>query len=526
MTAPPPDFARDIVWQRLTSIAEEAALALMRTAFSPIVREAGDLSAGIFDAQARMLAQAETGTPGHVNTMAQCVGHFLARFPPAGMGPGDVFATNDPWLASGHLHDLTLVQPIFHAHALAGFAAVTIHLSDIGGRGQGPDAQSLFEEGFQLPPVRLVHAGAPDAVLLDILAANVRRPDELRGDIFGCLAALGVAARRTAAVLAEFALAGLEDVAAHILARSEAAMRTAIATWPRGTWRASRRLADGGATLRLCAAVTFDGSSVAVDFAGTSAAVPRGINVPLPYAAAYAAFALRCAIAPRLPNNAGSLAPIAASAPAGCLLNPARPAAVAARHVVGLFIPELVLAALDQARPGRLPADGAGPLWTVQLAGSGWSSHFSLAGGMGARPEAPGLSATAFPSGARAIAVEVIEAAAPIVVWRKQLREGSGGVGLFRGGEGQSVEIAASDGGAMRLYAMFARTGAGAAGSWGGGAGAPGAVALDDGTRLSPQGLQCIPAGRRVVLDLPGGGGLGAPLEDDADGGDGSGGRT
>lgn len=513
----PPELRLDVAWRRLSALAEEQANALMRAAFSPVVREAGDLSAGIFDAEGRMLAQAETGTPGHVNTMARCVGHFLARFPLETMRPGDAFATNDPWLASGHLHDITLVGPCFHAGRAVGLAAVTIHLTDIGGRGQGPDAENLFEEGFQLPPVRLAQEGAPDPTLLLLLEANVRRPTELRGDIFACLAALSAAARGVDRLLHDLALADLAALSAHISGRSAAAMRSAIAAWPRGTWHAALDLHDGPAPLHLAAAVTLDGAAARVDFAGTSPAVARGVNVPLAYAGAYAAFALRCAIAPDVPNNFGALSAIEVAAPPGSLLNPARPAPVAARHVVGLFVPELVFAALAQARPGLLPAAGAGPLWTVQLAGRDWTAQFSLAGGGGARAGLPGLAATAFPSGARAIPVEVIEAAAPVLIRTKQLREGSGGAGRFPGGEGQRVEIEAADGAAVRLYAMFARTRAGAPGSAGGGAGAPGRATLGDGTKLAAQGMQDIPAGARLVLELPGGGGSG---------GSGSGGRT
>lgn len=524
---PPPEFRLDIIWRRLIALAEEQATALMRTAFSPVVREAGDLSAGIFDTAGRMLAQAETGTPGHVNTMAQAIGHFLQRFPLAAMRPGDAFATNDPWLASGHLHDITVVGPCFHAGRPVGLAAVTIHLSDIGGRGQGPDAHSVFEEGILVPPTRLVSEGRREEALQALIAANVRTPAALRGDLESCFAALAVVARRIDALLAEFGLAELDAVAAHVLERSEGAMRRALGGWPDGRWRAYLSLPDGPDPVRLVATLTLDGSAARIDFSGSSGGVGRGINVPLTYAAAYACFALRCAIAPDVPNNAGSLAPISVCAPPGCILNPQPPAPVAARHVVGLFIPDLIFACLDQARPGLLPAEGAGPLWTVQLAGTdasgvAWAAHFSLAGGMGARPDRAGLAATAFPSGARAIPVEVIEASAPVLLWRKQLREGSGGDGLFRGGDGQSVAIAAADGGAMRLHAMFARAAAGAAGRAGGMPGAPGRAATDDGVMLAPQGLQTVPAGRRLLLDLPGGGGFQAPAELDRVG---SGGR-
>lgn len=495
----------DTLWQRLLAVVEEQAQLLMRAAFSPVVREAGDLSAGVFDAQGRMLAQAETGTPGHVNCMAQAARHFLERFPLATMRAGDAYATNDPWLASGHLHDVTVVSPIVHRGAPVGLTAVTIHLTDVGGRGQGPDAHSVFEEGFRLPPMALVRAGVREEAVLALLAANVRRPVELLGDLESCFVACSSGARRVAATLAEFGQPDLVAVATHILDRSAAATREAFALWPGGIWRAEM-LTDGyDAPLRLACTLKLDGAGAQVDFAGSDPVQPRGINVPLVYAAAYACFALRCAVAPSVPNNAGSLAPIRVVAPEGCVLNPRDPAPVSARHVVGLFIPDLVFRCLDQARSGVVPAESAGPLWTVQLSGEGWTGSFSIAGGMGARPGKHGLSGCGFPSGARAVPVEVIEASMPVVLWRKELRIGSGADGLWRGGDGQVVEIASARGEAMVLSAMFDRVQFPARGRAGGGDGKAGRVGLDDGSVLKAKGRQAIRAGRRLRLTLPAG---------------------
>jgi N-methylhydantoinase B len=498
----------DTLWQRLLAVVEEQAQLLMRAAFSPVVREAGDLSAGVFDAAGRMLAQAETGTPGHVNCMAQAARHFLDRFALASMHAGDAYATNDPWLASGHLHDITVVSPIVHRGLPVGLTAVTIHLTDVGGRGQGPDAHSVFEEGFRLPPMTLVRAGVRDEAVLALLAANVRRPVELVGDLESCFAACVSGARRVAATLDEFDQPDLVPVAAHILDRSAAATRAAFAAWPCGTWRAEM-LTDGyDAPLRLACTLALDGTGALVDFAGSDVVQPRGINVPLAYAAAYACFALRCAVAPGVPNNAGSLAPIRVAASEGCVLNPRDPAPVSARHVVGLFIPDLVFGCLDQARPGVVPAESAGPLWTVQLSGEGWTGGFSVAGSMGARPAKHGLSGRGFPSGARAVPVEVIEAIMPVVLWRKELRIASGGRGTWRGGDGQVVEIASARHEVMVVNAMFDRVRFAARGRLGAD-GAVGSIGLDDGSVLAAKGRQITPAGQRMALRLPGGGGVG-----------------
>jgi N-methylhydantoinase B len=496
----------DTLWHRLLAVVEEQAQLLMRAAFSPVVREAGDLSAGVFDASGRMLAQAETGTPGHVNCMAQAARHFLDRFPLASMQAGDAYATNDPWLASGHLHDITVVSPIVHRGVPVGLTAVTIHLTDVGGRGQGPDAHSVFEEGIRLPPMPLVRAGTRDDAVLTLLAANVRRPVEFLGDLESCFAACASGARRVAAKLAEFDQQGLAAVAAHIVDRSAAAMRAALAAWPQGSWNAEM-LTDGyDAPLRLACRLTLDDTGARVDFAGTDAVQPRGINVPLVYAAAYACFALRCAVAPAVPNNAGSLAAIRVVAPEGCVLNPGDPAPVSARHVVGLFIPDLVFACLDQARKGVVPAESAGPLWTVRLSGEGWTGSFSVAGGTGARPGRHGLSGRGFPSGARAVPVEVIEASMPVVLSRKELRAASGSEGTWRGGDGQVVEIASARGEAMVLNAMFDRLRHATRGRAGGGDGAMGVVGHDGACALSTKGRQRIAASKRLILCVPGGG--------------------
>ncbi len=519
MTGGIDDLHLQVIWNRLIAIVEEQAQTLMRTAFSTTVREAGDLSAGVFDRCGRMIAQAVTGTPGHVNSMAEGVRHFLEESPPATMQPGDHYITNDPWLTAGHLHDITVVSPVFHHNTLIGLLANCCHQVDIGGLGQGPDARSIFEEGLQLPILKLVSGGALNRDLMAILRRNVRTPLQVEGDVMSYIVANETAARRLSAMLDEFALADLQPVADVIVERSYRATVAEIAKLPRGTWSDSLVLDGMGTPITLRAALTIAADHMLVDYAGTDPVVPHGINVAMKYCQAYSVFGLKCIIAPEVPNNAGALAPFRISAPENCILNAQRPAPVAARHVVGQMLPDLVLGCLHQAIPGRVPAEGASCIWTVQLRGrsarGGFESVFFNSGGSGARPHQDGLSATAFPAGVRATPVEITEAAAPVVIWRKEFCPGSGGTGMQRGGLGQIVEVGMRGDDAFEVLAMYERTRYPARGRDGGADGGAGTVRLASGTSLRPKGLQTIPAGDHLVLTLPGGGGFGDPAQRD-----------
>jgi N-methylhydantoinase B len=509
-----------VIWNRLLAIVEEAAQTLMRTAFSSTVREAGDLCAGLFDYQGRMVAQAVTGTPGHVNTMAEAMKHLLVRFPIREMAEGDQYITNDPWLASGHLHDLTVVAPVFqNGHAVALFGCCC-HQVDIGGLGQGPDGRSIYEEGLQIPPMKLVKAGDLNEDLLCIVCENVRTPLEVRGDILSYITANESAARRLVATLDEFDLQGLGTVSETIIGRSRHIVEMAIAELPKGTWRHAIVLDGYDKPIRLAAALTIGDADITVDFEGSSEASPFGINVVTNYCLAYTAFALKCIIAPEIPNNAGSLQPFRIIVPTGSILNAQRPWPVSARHVVGLMLPDLIFGCLDHALPGRVAAEGASCNWTVQLRrgpdqavaeAPAFETVFFNTGGSGARPRFDGLSATAFPSGVKAMPVEVVEYGAPIVIWRKELLPDSGGAGQYRGGLGLKIEIGARHPAPFSLLAMFERIEHAAQGRAGGRAGANGRVHLLSGQKLQGKGLQLIPPNSRLILETPGGGGYGDP---------------
>jgi N-methylhydantoinase B len=515
-----PAISRQIAWSRLVAVVEEQAQTLMRIAFSPTVREAGDLSAGVFDREGRMLAQAVTGTPGHVNAMAAAVGHVLARHPLSEMSPGDAFCTNDPWLGTGHLNDFTVVTPIFVGETAVGLAASTSHMADVGGLGFGTDGADVHEEGVYIPILPLTRRGVFDATLLAILRANVRFPVEVEGDLRALAACNQVCASRVVDLIAELGLGDLDALAAFILESSEKGMRAALAELPEGCWSAEMTLDGLDEPLVIRATLRLGNGAAHIDFSGTSPRVGRGINVPMIYTEAMASFGLRSVIGGRIPNNAGSLRPVTVTAPEGSLLNAPYPAPVSARHVTGQMIPDVILGCLAQAAPGRVPAEGASALWILALSGGragaeGDDRAFSVNcfhnGGTGARPGKDGLSATAFPSGVRSGSVEATEAAAPLVFWRKAYRPGSGGKGRFRGGLGQTLEVGHVDGQAFTVSCLFDRVDHAARGRFGGEPGARGSVRLSSGARLNAKGRQIVPAGQSVIFETPGGGGLGDP---------------
>ena len=512
------DIRLQVMWNRLISVVEEQAMTLLRTAFSTSVREAGDLSAGVFNAGGRMLAQAVTGTPGHVNTMAEAVGHFLAAIPRDQIYPGDTYVTNDPWLGTGHLHDITMVTPSFLGEHLVGFFACTAHVVDVGGRGFGADGKSVYEEGIQIPIMKFAEKGVVNATLIKLLEANVREPGQVVGDFYSLAACNDVGHKRLIEMLAETGMADLDDLAQFIFDRTQVATEERIAALPHGRWTNVLDTDGYDSPVRLACAVEIGPDGVNVDFDGSAGVSRWGINVPVIYTKAYASYALKCVIAPDIPNNWASLQAFSISSPEN-IVNAPRPAPVSLRHVIGHMIPDLVLGALAKALPGQILAEGAAALWNIHMSVRPLPGHVGRraeilmfnSGGMGARPEADGLSATAFPSGVMTMPVEATEQTGPIVIWRKELREGSGGDGQFRGGLGQVIEIEALPGHSFDFSAMFDRIGTPARGRDGGAPGAPGRVTLDDGTVMRPKGWQHVPEGRRLVLEAPGGGGFGAP---------------
>ena len=458
-----------IMWNRLIAVVEEQAQALLRTAFSPIVREAGDLSAGVFDTRGRMLAQAVTGTPGHVNSMAESVNHFLRHFPADTMNEGDIYITNDPWMGTGHLNDFVLTTPCFHRGKLVGLFSCTSHLTDIGGIGFGPDATDVHMEGIYIPMLKLADRGVFNETLMAMVRANTRQPVESEGDVYSLAACNDVGCERLVEMMTEFDLDDLEELGEHICESSRRAVLDEIAKLPKGEYRSSMRIDGFESPIDLVAKLRIADDGITVDYDGTSPEVePRGQRADGVHLGLYLLRTLLHRLRRRA-EQLGLARAVHGDRPGeGCVLNAPYPAAVCSRHIVGQMLPDVVFGALTQAVPERVPAEGAACLWNVtmrgesdraanQTSGALFAVTAVCNGGTGARPSKDGLSATAYPSGVRGTPVEINESVSPVVFWRKELRPDSGGHGRHRGGLGQVIEIESAIGKDFELLASFDR---------------------------------------------------------------------
>jgi N-methylhydantoinase B len=507
------------MWDRLLGVVEEQAQALIRAAFSPIVRECGDISAGIFDSQGNMLAQAVTGTPGHINTMAEAVKTLLGCFPAQQMKAGDIYMTNDPWIASGHLNDFLLLQPAILNGKVVGYTSCTSHLFDLGGKGMGPDGSDIYDEGLFIPPCRLVENGQVNSLLLDIVKANSREPVANLGDIYALIACCETGISQLLAMMDEFKLAHLGELSSHIIETSAAATLDSIRDLAPGTYSYILPVDGYEEEIELHASLEITSEEIQVDFAGTSGCSKYGINVPLNYAAAYTVFAMRCVIGPDIPNNAGSLGLFKVRAPVNCILNAQHPAPVAMRHTLGQMTPDLVFGCLHQVIPERVPAEGASCMYDLPLrhtpesllrGGKAFGIELTHNGGTGARPGLDGLSATAFPSGVWGSQVEISESVAPILIKRRELITDSGGAGEFQGGMGQRIEITPAGDDAFLLFLSVERMKFPARGRCGGHDGAAGRITCD-GKVIPGKGEFRVNPGETMIVKTPGGGGLGNP---------------
>ena len=514
-----------VMWTRLIAVVEGQAKSLVRTAFSATVSEAGDLSAAVFDTEGRMIAQAVTGTPGHVNSLAEAVKNFVLEVAPSRLRDGDHLLTNDPWLSSGHLHDITVVTPTFREGSLVGFFACCCHQVDIGGLGQGPDAKSVFEEGLYIPIMYLAKGGELNDDLIKIIKANVRQPYEVEGDILSYITSNETGGRLLNQMLDEFPNISFKKLADYIIDFSQKSMEEKIKHLPIGVYRNSMKVDGYDKEVFLKARLEVKQKKITIDFGGSSEASKFGINLVYNYTLAYSAYGVRAALAPEIPNNTGSLAPIEVLAPEDSILNVRKPAPVCARHIIGQFLPDLVLGCLQRVVPEGIQAEGSAGIWGIQARGGRELSDTEVAsalptfdllffnsGGTGARPTSDGLSATGFPSGVQSLPTEAVENFAPVIIWRKEFRPSSGGAGKWRGGLGQSVEFSVIDDSSFAVFAMFDRVVNPARGRKGGFDGICGRVVTSNGKKLKAKGKQVVQSGDRLVIDVPGGAGYGKPI--------------
>jgi N-methylhydantoinase B len=510
----------ELLWRRLISIVDEAAAALVRTSFSTLVRDSYDFSCVITDAAGQSLVQATDSIPSFIGTLPATVKHFLRLFPPDRLAPGDVLITNDLWLGTGHLNDITVARPIFRRGRLVAFSASTAHTPDIGGKIRSPEPREVFEEGLQIPPMKLMRGGETDETLVAILRQNVRTPEQTMGELRAQVVALDLMEDRLLSLMQSAGLEDLSDLAGEIQGRCEAAMRGAIARLPDGTYRSELQtdgLAERPITLRM--ALTVAGDAIAVDYAGTDPQVDRAINCALCYTFAMTMYGVKVCLSPSLPNNEGAWCSISLSAPPGCIVNPQFPASGGSRMLIGHYLPMLVFGCLGQVVPERVIAACGSPMWGMNQSGVGvdgkpYANMFFFNGGMGASARRDGQNCLSWPSNLASTSVEIGEHIAPLRFHYKRLRPDSGGAGRHRGGLGQEILIESRSGSPIAVSFLAERTVVPAFGIAGGAAGAVGEVRLN-GKRVDPKRQYILRHGDTVLLATPGGGGHGAARERD-----------
>jgi N-methylhydantoinase B len=507
-----------ITWDRLVSISEEAAAALVSMAFSAIVREVGDYSCLLMDAEGNSLAQPRTSIPVFIGTLPATVRHLLARFPAHTLKPGDSLVTNDPWLGTGQLNDVTIATPIFRDGRLVAFAGSVAHMSDIGGTLDMGAAREVFEEGFRIPPSKLVIEGQPNEQLLELFLANVRAPDQVRGDLEAMLAANHVGATGLLALMDDLRLDRVDELAATIHRLTENAMRTAIAQLPDGTYRSAVDIGDYEGDIHLEVAVIIDGSDVTVDFTGSSPESPFGTNCPMCYTYAYTVYPLKCLLEPNLPNNEGCFRPITVTAPEGCIANARRPRAVEMRNRIGHMVHAAIFTALADVLPDKVMGhSGSAPVTVdvlsgIRADGTRFVENLCVNGGAGARPHGDGV-VTAFPGNMSATPIELLEASAPVLFETKAIVPDSAGAGRYRGGPGQRMVIRNIGPNPVTHSMFYSRLQHVAHGVLGGRAGTPNRILINGVPHPKPVGRHELAPGDVIDIELPSGGGKYPPAQ-------------
>jgi 5-oxoprolinase (ATP-hydrolysing)/N-methylhydantoinase A len=439
----------EIMWSRLITVVDEMWSTVVRTAFSLIISEAQDFACELLDAGGETLAHSPRAMPVFNLCMPRAVKALLEKFPPETLRPGDVLVTNDPWLCAGHLFDIAVLTPVFSGGCLVGHVGTVGHVSDIGGTKDWLRAREVFEEGLQIPPMKLLRAGAPNEDLLTLIAENVRNPAQVLGDIHSFIAANAVGAERLIAFMGEYGMHDLVALAAVLQGKSEQAMREAIRAIPSGVYTGEVWNNPLGTPLRYPLKITVAGDSIELDFAGAPPQLPQGgLNCTLNYTAAHATYPLKCLLTPTVRGNAGCYRPFVVKAPAGSVLNCDKPFAVNLRTRTGWYIAPNVFAALAKAAPDRVQAATGLPV-AVNIygrdAGGTYSDHLFMGGGQGSSASGDGVSALLWPTSAANTSIELFEQRVRVLVLEKAYIPDSGGPGRHRGGLGQRVRLRKRD---------------------------------------------------------------------------------
>jgi N-methylhydantoinase B len=498
----------EIQWKRLVSMVDEASAAFVRTSFSVLVREANDFAVVLTDAEGRSIAQSVKSIPSFIGTLPATVKHFLKKYPARTLKPGDVMITNDPWMGTGHIHDVNVAMPIFDKGKIIAYAAVVSHMPDIGGRIRNAGIREIYEEGLQIPPLKLIHGGKPDQSLFDMIGRNVRVPEQTLGDIWAQVAACKMLEERLKPLLRDTDLAAL---GAEIRRRSEAAMRKSISEVPDGVYHA-QTIHDGfEEPIVVNCTVTVKGERIAIDYTGSSPQVPRAVNVVPIYTFAYSAFAVKALLCPNVPNNEGSFLPITTSAPPGSIFNPRYPAASGGRGMIGHMMVPAIIMALADVLPERAIAEGSSNS-SITVAGEHRGRPYAaisfMNAGQGATRDRDGFTMLSFPSNLSNTPIEVFEQLAPLRIVERAIRRGSGGAGRHRGGDGLRFEIECVADTPMTASMIMTRFRTAPQGILGGEPGKVGALLLN-GRAIDPAEQWLLKKGDRVVMETAGGGGYG-----------------
>jgi N-methylhydantoinase B len=507
----------EIMWNRLISVVDEAAATLVRTSFSTIVKESNDYSCVLLDAKGNSVANNTASIPSFIATLSRTMSHFLKKFPQDQWEPGDVVMTNDPWLASGHLPDITMAMPIFHKGKLVAFAGTIAHSPDIGGSIWSADTRELFEEGIRIPVMKLYCAGKPNEMLMEIIRANVRVPEMVFGDLNAQITAQTMCRNRLVEFLDETGLDDLVDLAREIQSRAERVMRKAILEVPDGVYEKTVEMDGFDEPLIIQCRITIKGDELEIDFEGSSPQIGRALNCVMNYTYSYATYPIKCALDPFTPKNEGSYRPISIKAPEGSILNPRVPAPVNARQLIGHMLSAAVFGALVKAVPEKIMAEsGSQPTLRALFTGVGlddenFSSILFANGGMGARYDKDGIACTPFPTNSTCGSIEVFESTVPLLFWKKEMIKDSGGAGRFRGGIGQEIILEVISRDPIRVSLLTDRHRHPAQGYMGGLAGMPNRIVLNDGQFIHPKSQTTLKPGDRLTINYAGGGGFGPP---------------
>ena len=509
------------------AVCEEMNANLIRTGYSPNIKERRDCSCALFDADAEMIAQAEN-MPVHLGSMPFSVRAAVDRFPRESLAPGDAILLNDPFYGGAHLPDLTLVTPVYHDGELVAFTANRAHHADVGGSHAGSvsaDSTEIYQEGLRIPPVKLFEAGEPNEAVFEMILSNVRTPDERRGDLRAQEAANETGRRRFAELAERYGTAELTVALEEIKNYSERRMRSEIESLPDGEYSFADVLDDDGAgtvDLPVEVALTIDGDEIRVDFAGTADQTAGPVNAVFAVTASATYYAVRCVTDPEIPPNHGCYRPVTIDAPEGSLVNPDPPAAVVGGNLeTSQRVTDVVLGAFAEVVPERVVAGSQGTMNNVTFGGRDprsdepYAFYETQGGGFGGRAGKDGLDGVhVHMSNTMNTPAEVLETAYPLRVARYELREDSGGAGEFRGGLGLRRDITVRD--HTATFSLLAdRQTHRPYGLFGGGDGESGsAVRIDpdgDAERLPQKSTHTLPPGTTVSIRTPGAGGYGDP---------------